>query len=657
MTNNYRTAQPGTDPICELPLSVGQEAMWVSWRLDPQQWTHIIPTPFRIEGTLDPRRLRQAIAALGEAYPQLRARVVNGPAGPRLSWADAPPIPVAEHTVTGSLEQAVRRTWQRPFDLTSGPLARVDVLHGGEGSVLLIAVHHLVYDGASVLTLLSALRDAYAGQAVTPADHLGPLTAFARRSRELADTPAGDPQRAHWRAALGTGTDFELPATVDEPGYTVLSTEVPAALVPQLRARADELGVSYFTVLLGGYFALLRRFAGEDDLLASIPFHGRSMAELRDKVGYFVNALPMRHQLRGTDSYASLIRALRGEVRAAMAHGDLPLPAILREVGLTGWQAHARSHQTVFQYWHAGLHQEVDVQRLDLHAEGASCRLSLLDMESSADYTLAVMVREDSGGTHVLWKDPAGVVGPTLLTAMAEHYTAVLAAIAADPDEPVGPLGERVDTPTGTVHTREVAALLEEHPSITRAVVTPTGGDADLAVRLTVDGAVGGPQVPAAALTLLREHFGDRVPRVRFSQAAQTDAGTDRRSAGAAGATVAALVELWQEVLGIEDITTEDSFFELGGHSLLAAELVDLTSERFGVRTAVRALFEHPRLGDFATHLDELRGPQPTAHTTSTAADATVAALVELWQEVLGIEDITTEDSFFELGGHSLLAA
>ncbi|WP_280701614.1 condensation domain-containing protein, partial [Kitasatospora sp. GP82] len=607
-------AGTGAATVCELPLSVGQEAMWISWRLDPRQWTHIIPTPFRIEGTLDPQRLRQAVAALGTAYPQLRARVLDGPAGLRLGWADAPPIPVAEHTVTGSMEEAVRRTWQRPFDLTSGPLARVDVLHGSEGSVLLIAVHHLVHDGASILLVLDALRQAYAGRPLAPADHIGPLTAFARRSRELADTPAGDAQRAHWRAALGSGTGFELPATVDEPGYTVLSTEVPAALVPRLRERAEELGVSYFTVLLGAYFALLRRFAGEDDLLASIPFHGRSEEELRDKVGYFVNALPIRRQVRGTDSYADLIRTLRGEVRAAMTHGDLPLPAILREVGLTGWQAHARSHQTVFQYWHAGLRQDVDVQRFELRADGAvdgaSCVLSLLDMESSADYTLAVMVREDSGGTHVLWKDPTGAVGHTLLTVMAEHYTEVLTAVAKDPHALVGTLGERVGTAAGTVNAREVARLIGSHPAVLRAVVTPTGGDADLAARLTLDAAADASEVPAEALALLRERLGDRTPRVRLTASGADGAGPDRKSS-AGSATTAVLIELWQDVLGTDTITPDDSFFELGGHSLLAAELADTISQRLGIDTPVRAIFEHPRLDDLATHLDRLRTPHP----------------------------------------------
>ncbi|MEW1656765.1 amino acid adenylation domain-containing protein [Streptomyces sp. NPDC093707] len=596
----------------QVPLSVGQEAMWVSWKLDPGQWIHIIPTPFRVRGSLDPDRLRQAVTALGQAHPQLRARIAETVEGPVLTWEDAPDIPIVEHTVTGGPDEEIRRVWQRPFDLRRGPLARIDVLHGPHWTVLLPSVHHLVLDGASVLLLLDRLRRAYAGEPLDVADAGPVLAAFAARSRELTDTPAGDPHRAYWREALGDDLPaLALPASVDKPGYTVLDTMIRPELTARLRARARELGVSYVTVLFGGYFALLRRYCGQDDLLSSIPFHGRVDPATRETVGYFVNALPFRHQVRGEDSYATVIRTLRTGLRTAMSHGELPLPAILRAAGLTGWEARARSHGTVFQYWHAGLHADLDVQDLRLRAgDGDECTLSLLGMESSADYTLAVMVREDSGGTHVLWKDPAGAVGATLVRMLADDYTTVLEAIADDPDAAVGTVTDRVATAHGTVEPRRIAVLLATHPAVRRAVVTPTGGGADLHARLVLDGE--GEGAAADVLALVRAEFGERAPRIRVETVREPVRQPVRQpvreavaasSAAADAPALTHLVGLWEEVLGIDGIVPDDSFFELGGHSLLAESLVLAVSESLGREVPLRDLFEYPRLRDFAAHL------------------------------------------------------
>ncbi|MFF3909856.1 condensation domain-containing protein [Streptomyces sp. NPDC001848] len=187
------------DSVSSIPLSVGQEAMWIAWKNEPEAPVHIMPTPLEVHGTLDMPRLRAAVHALGVAYPHLRGRIQHTADGPILTWADAPRIPVAERNISLGRDEAVRQAWQRPFDLTAGPLARVHVLHGPGYTVLLLTAHHIVFDEASVPVLADALRKAYAGERLQTADHNGPLTEFARRPRELADTPAGDAHRARWR--------------------------------------------------------------------------------------------------------------------------------------------------------------------------------------------------------------------------------------------------------------------------------------------------------------------------------------------------------------------------------------------------------------------------------------------------------------------------
>ncbi|GAA4809073.1 amino acid adenylation domain-containing protein [Streptomyces ziwulingensis] len=421
-----------------IPLSVGQEAMWVTWRREPEQWTHIMPFPFLVHGVIDVARLAAAVAAVGHAHPQIRGRVTTGARGPELDWSDAPGIPVRESTTSLRRDEAVRRAWQVPFDLRRGPLARVDVLRGPDYTVVLLAMHHLVSDGASTLILVDALRRAYAGEPLPPADSPSALTEYAHRSRALTDTPAGDAARAYWRRALGDRAPRRLlRQTVDEPAYLMLGERLPAGLTARLRARAAELGVSYVTVLLAAYHATLHHHSGADDLLVFLPFHGRTDGALRDRVGYFVNALPIRIRTDDRDTHADLLSRVRRGVKDALRHGDLPLPAIMRAAGLTGPEAYADTHQTVFQYWHAGLRDGVDLRHVPLDAPGASAVLSVLDVESGAGFRLALAVREDSAGTHLLWKDPAGAVGSTQVAALASGYRRVLETIASDPYAPL----------------------------------------------------------------------------------------------------------------------------------------------------------------------------------------------------------------------------
>ncbi|MDQ0785219.1 condensation domain-containing protein [Streptomyces sp. B3I8] len=438
-----------TDETQRLPLSVNQEAMWVAWQRDPEQRSHIIPLPFEVEGRLDLPRLRRAVGALAARYPQLRGRVVATPKGPVLDWSDAPAIPVRETEQAGARKEALRQLWQRPFDLRSGPLLRIDVLNDKDSQTLLVAAHHLVNDGAGVLIMMEALRAAYndgsvADGTVAP---LGAARLHAERTRELADGDSGQAHRAYWRAILGDGgPDFELPRNTEPGGYTMLGDYIPQELEIRLRASAEEHGVSYVTVLLTGYFALLRRYSASDDLLAFVPFHGRTDPELADQVGYFVNPLPVRHRIRAFDRYRDLLTRVRLEVKDALRFGELPLPSIMRAAGLSGPQAHARTHQALFQYWNAGLRSGTDLQHLEF--DGAVLRMS--DVESSAGFTLAVMVREDSSGTHVLWKDPEGVLGLAQVRAMASDYLDVLADIADRPGSTVAaPLASSTDPAAG----------------------------------------------------------------------------------------------------------------------------------------------------------------------------------------------------------------
>jgi acyl carrier protein len=56
------------------------------------------------------------------------------------------------------------------------------------------------------------------------------------------------------------------------------------------------------------------------------------------------------------------------------------------------------------------------------------------------------------------------------------------------------------------------------------------------------------------------------------------------------------LVEMWQELLGVETVGIDDHFFELGGHSLMLTQLASRIRKEFQVNIPLRVLFDAPTI-------------------------------------------------------------
>ncbi|HYU33714.1 MAG TPA: amino acid adenylation domain-containing protein [Thermoanaerobaculia bacterium] len=68
------------------------------------------------------------------------------------------------------------------------------------------------------------------------------------------------------------------------------------------------------------------------------------------------------------------------------------------------------------------------------------------------------------------------------------------------------------------------------------------------------------------------------------------------------------LCEIWEELLGVGQVGIADSFFDLGGHSLLATRVVSQVRSALGRELPLRAIFEHPTIGELCETLPELGG-------------------------------------------------
>ncbi len=59
------------------------------------------------------------------------------------------------------------------------------------------------------------------------------------------------------------------------------------------------------------------------------------------------------------------------------------------------------------------------------------------------------------------------------------------------------------------------------------------------------------------------------------------------------------LVEIWQEVLGVEQVGIHDNFFELGGDSIISIQIV-ARAKQAGIHLTPKLMFEHQTIAELA---------------------------------------------------------
>ncbi|KDM91475.1 non-ribosomal peptide synthase/polyketide synthase [Photobacterium galatheae] len=103
------------------------------------------------------------------------------------------------------------------------------------------------------------------------------------------------------------------------------------------------------------------------------------------------------------------------------------------------------------------------------------------------------------------------------------------------------------------------------------------------------------------------------------------------------GETEQLLANIWQELLGVEQIGRQDNFFELGGHSLLVVKLMAKLRSA-GLTTDLPALFAAPTLSALAQRLCIQRDvivPENLIQPDSTQITPAMLPLVELSQAAI----------------------
>ncbi|MFE9820224.1 non-ribosomal peptide synthase/polyketide synthase, partial [Streptomyces sp. NPDC005773] len=327
-----------------LPLSHPQQRLWVLHQLEGPSATYNIPLGLRLTGTVDQEALEDALADVVQRHESLRTVFAeDDEGGHQVVLKDARP---ALHLLRGPVDaEQLRETARHAFDLAAEPPLRTTLAELPDGDhVLLLVVHHIAADGASLEVLAGDLTAAYGARCAGQAPDWEPLpvqyadyTLWQREvlGSETDPDSAAARQLAHWVSALAD-LPAELALPVDRPrGATpsyqggAVGFDVPATLHADMTALARECGASVFMIVQAALAVLLSRLGAGHDIPVGTPIAGRTDEGLEDLVGFFVNTLVLRTDVSGDPTFRELLHRVRESDLAAYDNQDIPFERLV----------------------------------------------------------------------------------------------------------------------------------------------------------------------------------------------------------------------------------------------------------------------------------------------------------------------------------------
>jgi amino acid adenylation domain-containing protein len=430
-----------------LRCSFAQEQFWLVDQLTPGTTAYNFSWPMRLEGRLDSDALGRAVTEVVRRHEALRTR---------FTASDGQPMQIIEKTGTAALELidlvgepdpegAARRLIDEhtatAFDLSRGPLLRVVLMRLGEQDhVLLIVVHHIVFDGVSKVVLYRELGECYeafaAGREPMPPELSTQYADYAEWERSRLDPERLEGELAHWRAQLeGAQTALELPTDRPRPAVSSLrGARYRQPLSGDLRRALEALargdGATFFMAVLATFEVLLYRYTGQEDLLVGTPVDTRTVRHLESVIGPFINTAVIRGDLSGAPSFRELLRGVQQRTVDALEHQELPFERLVAAIA----PERDLSRHPLFQALLA-----LNPSETGLRLEG----LNVSDLDpawSGARVDLFLILDDLPQGLEAIWEYSTDLFEPGTIERMAGHFTRLLEEIVADPDRPIDDL-------------------------------------------------------------------------------------------------------------------------------------------------------------------------------------------------------------------------
>lgn len=432
-------------------LSFAQERLWFIELYEQGSNAYHMPAVYELEKSTDIEGIKYALQKIASRHEVLRSTIqytVGEKNGLQIVHEDELQIEETEFADFTSFEQRLKQDVNQPFNLNIEYPVRAKLYFVGNAdaptdkleyrTILLVNMHHIASDGWSMDIFqkeLYAFYESYCDKSNN--NNLPPLEIqykdFSVWQRKYLTGDTLQKQLNYWSQALSGFSNLELPTDYTRPtriNYAGTSEKfaIDKDVSLKLRVLARQWGVTLQSVMLGSFNILLGKYTGQYDIITGSPNANRHHRQTEGLIGFFVNTVANRTQLRIDQSFEDLVQQIHQEQIQAQLHQDLPFEKLVDELKVERDTSRHPIFQVMFSVQNFGNQNSANQQGRIIRP------LANENLYNIEKFDLSVTIDDSRQELAGLISYATSLFRKTTITRLISHYNNLLRQLIALPN-------------------------------------------------------------------------------------------------------------------------------------------------------------------------------------------------------------------------------
>lgn len=345
-------------------VSSAQKRMYILNQLDPSSLKYNMYSAMEIDGELDINKFERAFKKLIERHESLRTKFELKHGEPvqivlkELDWG----IEYIHQEDKKGINDIVKG-FINVFKLNKPPLFRVGLIKISElKHILIIDMHHIISDGASMGILIQEFVDLYNNKELN--DIKIQYKDFSEWQNNFFKSNEMKIQEEFWKKqyndnipVLNMPLDFQRSEEKSSEGKTI-SFSILNENAIKLNKFAQEQNITLNMLLFSIYKLIIWKYSNQDDIVVGSLVAGRNHNDLNNTIGMFANFLPIRTKINNEQTFLEYVNQLKYNILCSYENKDYPFEKIVENLKVSPQRSRNPLFDTMFIF-----HNQFDINK------------------------------------------------------------------------------------------------------------------------------------------------------------------------------------------------------------------------------------------------------------------------------------------------------